>query len=120
MTQKSIAGGLAIGIACLVNLKLGELAGAIFFTIGLLTICINQLDLITGKGTAIIEKSLTAGELIEIFTGNLFGIVLVWACILGTTLLPSMKESAMAIVANRVATPWYGNITKSILCGICI
>lgn len=53
---KGIAAGLILGVAALVNLMYGGLIGAIFFALGLVTICVLELNLFTGKMGVVLNK----------------------------------------------------------------
>ena len=66
--MKSILAGIAIAIGAYINLKLGGIAGAIFFSVGLFLVCNFGLNLYTGKVgyTGIIKN-------IPILLGNLVG-----------------------------------------------
>ena len=39
-TGNAVAAGLLIGLACALNLKIGGLIGALFFSLGLLGVCV--------------------------------------------------------------------------------
>lgn len=45
----SIIAGFLIGIGAIINLKLGEITGPVFFSIGLMSILVFKLNLFTGK-----------------------------------------------------------------------
>ena len=47
--MKSILAGIAIAIGAYINLKLGGIAGAVFFSVGLYLVCNFGLNLYTGK-----------------------------------------------------------------------
>jgi len=117
---KAFGAGIAIGIAALVNLQLGGIPGAIFFTVGLLTICINKLDLVTGKGSALIHQELNLWQTLQMLCFNVIGVFIVWLVGQGSSNLIHWQEVAMNIVNIRLNTPWYGNIGVAIICGFCI
>ena len=46
---KSILAGIAIAIGAYINLKIGGIAGAVLFSVGLFLVCNFGLNLYTGK-----------------------------------------------------------------------
>ena len=118
--MKAFLAGMAIGIAALVNLQLGGIAGAVFFAVGLLTICLNKWDLITGKGTPIIEGTIDPGDCMRVFFYNALGVALIWVACWASPNYPLWEERAIAIADTRIANPWYGNLGVSFICGCCI
>lgn len=70
---KSILAGIAIAIGAYINLKIGGVAGAVLFSVGLFLVCIFKLNLYTGKvGYTGIIKNL------PILLGNAVGALLLW------------------------------------------
>ena len=70
---KSILAGIAIGIGSYVNLRLGGIAGAFLFSVGLFLVCHFRLNLYTGKvGYTGIIKNL------QFLLGNLIGSLFLW------------------------------------------
>jgi formate/nitrite transporter FocA (FNT family) len=74
---RSVAAGMMIGLAGLLNLSLGGIPGAIAFGLGLLAVCKLQLDLFTGKMGAFLDKKISIKELLIVFAGNFAGILLI-------------------------------------------
>ena len=74
----SILAGMAIAIGGIANLTLeNKVAGAIFFTAGLFTVCVFGFHLFTGKVCYVFENK--AGYIIDlavIWLGNLAGAVI--------------------------------------------
>ena len=69
---KAIMSGLLIGLCADINNRIGGLCGAFLFSIGLLTICMSELSLFTGKvGSSNDEK-----ELFITFVLNIFGVII--------------------------------------------
>ena len=69
---KSIMSGLLIGLCADINNRIGGLCGAFLFSIGLLTICMSELSLFTGK----VGSSNDAKELFTTFVLNIFGVII--------------------------------------------
>ena len=103
---KSILAGIAIGIGALINLKVGGIAGAIFFSVGLFLVCIFRLNLYTGKVgyTGVAEN-------LPILLGNAIGCMF---------LLLYPMDNAKTIIANKLSTPFYITFINAIICGILI
>ena len=70
-----ILAGVCIGLGGTVFLSLdNKVLGALFFTVGLFTICTQGMHLYTGKVCYVFEKDLAyALDLIPIWLGNLAG-----------------------------------------------
>ena len=88
----AILAGVCISIGCVVNLRVGGVAGAVLFAFGLTTVVYYGLKLYTG----------TAGFML---LGNIFG------CLLSAWMIayaqPDCVEPAAKILAGRIAKgPW--------------
>lgn len=111
---------MLIGLGALVNISVGGWLGALLFATGLLTICINKYQLVTGQFYRMYrDKNIlfNLSEILLIFICNLLG-VLVIAII--TKLLKLDCSMAQEIILARQARIWYEHILAGILCGICI
>ena len=69
---KAIMSGLLIGLCADINNRIGGLCGAFLFSIGLLTICMLELSLFTGK----VGSSNDAKKLFTTFVLNIFGVII--------------------------------------------
>ena len=69
---KSIFSGMLIGLCADINNRVGGICGAFLFSIGLLTICMLELSLFTGK----VGSSNDTKELFTIFVLNIFGVII--------------------------------------------
>ncbi len=118
---RSIAAGMAIGLAGLLNCYLGGgLQGAIAFGLGLLVVLALKLDLFTGKMRAWYNKEVNWKEMIIIFLGNGMGIFFMYC--FGTA-LPGylhIKETATAIMAARSELTVGFVFIRAMLCGVCV
>lgn len=114
---KAIAAGACISIGCLVNLSCdNKYIGAILFATGLYAICICGFSLFTGKAC----YSENNKDLYIIWTGN------IWGCILITLIGHFTKLRALLSKSNEIclskisAEPWYAIILLGILCNFMI
>lgn len=106
---KSIFAGILIGIGASANIKLGGLAGAVIFTVGLITILVLKLKLFTGViGFVKSKKDLAEAGIILI--GNLIGTI----SILGVI------DTPVSIWASKVEIDLVTLFIRAILCGILI
>ena len=69
---KSIFSGMLIGLCADINNRVGGICGAFLFSIGLLTICMLELSLFTGK----VGSSNDTKELFTTFVLNIFGVII--------------------------------------------
>lgn len=69
---KSIFSGMLIGLCADINNRVGGLCGAFLFSIGLLTICMSELSLFTGK----VGSNNNIEELFTTFVLNIFGVII--------------------------------------------
>lgn len=102
-----LAGG-CIGIGGTVYLKVGGVAGAVLFSIGLIAVVSYQLKLYTGAAGFITKANWW--HLFPILLGNIVG------CILLSWFPTGVDVSA--IVAARAACPWYNAFVLAIGCGV--
>ena len=69
---KSIFSGMLIGLCADINNRVGGLCGAFLFSIGLLTICMLELSLFTGK----VGSNNNINELFTTFILNILGVII--------------------------------------------
>lgn len=69
---KPILSGMLIGLCADINNRVGGICGAFLFSIGLLTICMLELSLFTGK----VGGSNDVKELFTTFVLNIFGVII--------------------------------------------
>lgn len=118
--KKSYLAGIMIGLGGLVNLVVGDWLGALLFATGLLAICINGYQLVTGRFGLLYTGEITIVNIIFMFIFNMFGTATVALCRTFGGDLVKVINNAYTIYLARVAQPWYIHITLGILCGICI
>ena len=116
----AILGGLAIGLGGVVFLSCdNKVVGALFFSIGLVTILTNGLNLYTGKICYIFDKDLP--YLIDvgiIWLGNLVGTVGVGLLVNMTRFSPALNEKAAGIVMAKMSDGLLSIFILAIFCNI--
>ena len=100
----AILAGVCISIGCVVNLRVGGIAGAVLFAFGLTTVVYYGLKLYTGTA-GFIKRHGDWTMLVTVLLGNIFG------CWLSALLIgyaqPDCIEPAANILAGRLAKgPW--------------
>lgn len=118
---KGILAGTMISIGGTVFLSLAEtskIAGAIFFSVALLCICMQGYSLYTGKiGFILSDHSKDAmgdiwfGLLGNIIATVVFGIALGYA-------IPNIVEAAKPICESKLEQEWLGTLIRSVFCGM--
>ena len=100
----AILAGICISIGCVVNLRVGGVAGAVLFAFGLTTVVYYGLKLYTGTA-GFIRRQGDWAMLTVVLLGNIVG------CLLSAWLIayaqPDCVEPASKILAGRLAKgPW--------------
>ena len=104
--MKSILAGVAIAIGAYINLKVGGIAGAVLFSVGLFLVCHFGLNLYTGK---VGYTGIAANQMILL--GNLVGSLILY-------FYPT--EKATEIMQNKLKTPDEITFINAFICGILI
>lgn len=114
--KKSIAAGALIGLGCAANLHCtSKTAGAALFAVGLILICLLDLDLFTGK-IGYVRNIRPKTNLIKIWLGNLAGIIAVTGLVrLGR---PEIHTASVALVAKKFDLPIWRVSALACLCGM--
>ena len=100
----AILAGICISIGCVVNLRVGGVAGAVLFAFGLTTVVYYGMKLYTGTA-GFIRRQGDWSMLILVLVGNIIGCLLT-AWIIGYA-QPDCIEPASNILAGRLAKgPW--------------
>lgn len=107
-----------IGIGAIVYLKIGGVAGALLFAVGLATIVQFKLELFTGKVGKLADGEIEIRDLIRIWVGNLLGTFAVSVLMIGVPSLTALSTSAAAIVQMRLANDVMTNLLQGICCGV--
>lgn len=100
----AILAGICISIGCVVNLRVGGVAGAVLFAFGLTTVVYYRLKLYTGTA-GFIRRQGDWTMLFTVLVGNFVG------CLLSASMIayaqPDCVEPAAKILAGRlVKGPW--------------
>lgn len=114
----SIFAGMMIAVGGTVYLSVGDIAGAVLFSMGLLTILIFKLELFTGKAGLLVTREITFGKLFEIWVGNFLGTAIVASGLLFTPNSVVLSAKALEIVAIRIENGILANFTLGIMCGM--
>lgn len=117
----ALLGGACIGLGGIAFLTLeNKMLGALFFTVGLFTICTFHLNLFTGKVCYVFQRDRAyARELPLIWLGNLAGTGLVAAVVRLSRLAP-LSEKAAAICQVKLLDTLVSLFLLSLLCNIFI
>ena len=113
----SILAGIMISIACAAYLSAGGVAGALFFTTGLLGILFYQMKLFTGKAGLLVDGGITLADLGIIWLGNFIGAGIGSLMLLGMR-GAELTPAARSIIENRIMAGDLENVVAGIICGI--
>ena len=113
---KGVLAGLMISLGCTVFLKVGGIAGAVMFAIGLLGVVIYQLNLFTGKAGFL---ELTPRGLFEICLILLYNIIGVFftACAVGYMSL-DIVNGCHSIIQKKIEFGLDRSFIAAVGCGI--
>ena len=114
----SIIAGFLISMGGIIYLTLGGIAGALFFSLGLITIVTFKFHLFTGKAGLLTTGEITPVALFTIWCGNFVGTI--FGAVAASTLPQSemILEKTTAIVATRIANPPLVNFALGAMCGL--
>ena len=116
MFSKSVMAGFVIGIAAAINCAIGGgVVGAVAFSIGLIAVLTQELNLFTGKAGLVASSQIPVWHLPIIWFGNFIGIA--WSTIL-TLGREEIHQMCMAIYETRVMQGSFQNFSRAILCGV--
>lgn len=116
---KGIYAGMMIGIGGTVYLSISNsIIGAIFFSVGLLTICIYKMNLYTGMIGYIIENKLNyIVTLLLTLIGNFIGTIITSLLVLNTR-IANISVRAKEISAIKINDNYLSIFILSIFCGM--
>ncbi|MBR1882018.1 MAG: formate/nitrite transporter family protein [Muribaculaceae bacterium] len=110
----AVLAGICISLGCVVNLRVGGVAGAVLFAFGLTTVVYYGLKLYTGTAGFIRRKG-DWGMLCVVLLGNIVGCGLTaWAV---NCALPDCVEPATAILAGRLLKGSWACFLLAVGCG---
>ena len=110
----AILAGICISIGCVVNLRVGGVAGAVLFAFGLTTVVYYGLKLYTGTA-GFIRRQGDWSMLVMVLIGNIIGCLLT-AWLIGYA-QPDCIEPAAKILAGRLAKGPFACFLLAIGCG---
>lgn len=110
----SVAAGAAIGLAGYIYLTLHDLAGAVLFAFGLLTIVSYKLKLYTSTAGFITRKQFP--QLGFVLLSNILGCLLV--ALLTRAAASPLNGVAEEIILSRLDNGWFNSGLLSIGCGV--
>ncbi len=108
---KGVFGGMCIGIAGTVYLKVGAVAGAVLFAFGLIAVVSLQFWLFTGKAWTVWRRGY--GPLLFMLAMNLLGCLAVAAL----TASPDIAAAAESIITARLEQGWLRCGLLAVGCG---
>ena len=117
-----ILGGGCISLGGVAYLSLeSTVLGALFFTVGLFTICTLGLNLFTGKVCYVFQRDRSyALNLPVIWLGNLAGTVIVGLLVQATRLAPNLVARAQSVCQAKLDDGWLSLFLLGMLCNIFI
>ena len=110
----AILAGICISIGCVVNLRVGGVAGAVLFAFGLTTVVYYGLKLYTGTA-GFIRRQGDWSMLVMVLIGNIIGCLLT-AWLIGYA-QPDCIEPAAKILVGRLAKGPFACFLLAIGCG---
>ena len=115
----AVLAGVAIGIGGTAFLAIdNKIAGALFFAVGLYSICVHGLNLYTGKiGYLPNQKPIYLLDLLIIWLGNLAGTELAGLAVRATR-FASLREKATIMCAAKTADNMGSLLILGVFCGI--
>ncbi len=117
-----ILGGLCIALGGVAFLSLeNNILGALFFTVGLFTICTLGLNLFTGKVCYVFQRDrVYAMNLPFIWLGNLTGTVIVGLLVQATRMSANLVEWVQGVCQAKLSDGWLSLFLLGVLCNIFI
>ena len=117
-----ILAGVCIGLGGTVFLSLdNKVLGALFFTVGLFTICTQGMHLYTGKVCYLFEKDLAyALDLIPIWLGNLAGTWLLAMAVRCTRIATALVEKAQGLCETKLGDGLGSIFLLAVFCNMLI
>jgi formate/nitrite transporter FocA (FNT family) len=116
----AVFAGMSIALGGVVFLSLdNKVLGALFFTVGLFTVCVNGFNLFTGKVGYLFENKPTyLLFLLNVWLGNLLGTFLVANLLRLTRIGAALNEKAAALCATKLADSPLSIFVLAIFCNI--
>ena len=118
----AILAGVSIAIGGAIYLATeNKVVGAIFFSVGLFTVCTKQLNLFTGKAVYLFDnKPQFLIDLVIIWIGNFAGAWAVAALLSLTRQADKLTEAASALAETKANDSLLSLFILGVFCNICI
>lgn len=118
----AILAGVSIAIGGAIYLATeNKVVGAIFFSVGLFTVCTKQLNLFTGKAVYLFDnKPLFLVDLVVIWLGNFVGAWAVAVLLSLTRQADKLTEAASALAETKANDSLLSLFILGVFCNICI
>jgi formate/nitrite transporter FocA (FNT family) len=116
----AVFAGMSIALGGVVFLSLdNKVLGALFFTVGLFTVCVNGFNLFTGKVGYLFENKPTyLLFLLNVWLGNLLGTFLVANLLRLTRIGSAFGEKAAALCATKLTDSPLSIFVLAIFCNV--
>lgn len=124
--MKTIISGILAGISISMGgtvflLCESRITGAVFFTVGLFTVCVSGFSLFTGKVCYVFDQNRDyALSLPLIWLGNLLGSLITGVLLLQTRLAPQLTEKAAEICKGKLGQGYPSAFVLAVFCDILI
>lgn len=117
---RAILAGMMIAVGGAVYLCCeNKVAGAVFFTVGLVAVCLYSLDLFTGKVAYLFQEGASyILRLLIMWIGNFIGAFLTGLAL--STVSPTIAENAQKLCEGKLEQSWYATIILGFFCGILV
>ena len=118
----AVLAGIAIAIGGAIYLATeNKVVGAVFFSVGLFTVCTKGLNLFTGKAVYLFDnKPKFLIDLVVIWIGNFVGAWAVAVLLSLTRQADKLRETALALVGTKAEDSLLSLFILGIFCNICI
>ena len=118
----AILAGVSIAIGGAIYLATeNKVVGAVFFSVGLFTVCTKGLNLFTGKAVYLFDnKPLFLVDLVVIWLGNFVGAWAVAALLSLTRQSDKLTEAASALAEAKAGDSLLSLFILGVFCNICI
>lgn len=114
----SILAGFMIAMGGIAYMSIGGIAGALFFSLGLITVLTFNLKLFTGKAGLLATREIKPKELVLIWIGNFIGAGICGLLAYATPLSQVLTQKAVGIIATRSQALPQVNLIYGIFCGL--
>ena len=109
---------MMIAIGCVLYTVIGGTFGAFLFSIGLLSVILFKFELFTGWAGKIIDEELKGMKLVEIWLGNLVGVIIIYSICIYSPQLEHIQQVCKEIMLSREQIGFFSNFVLAIPCGM--